>query len=369
MRVAAFPKLSDMSSNPYWRLLETNLETLGIQFETSHNSYWMARKWLWRHRNQVNVLHFHFVQPQYAGARRIVVVRRLAKFASDLALAKLLGYRIIWTMHDLMPMWPLEPVWLDRIGRYIIAGLADGVIVHCQEARRLLAQHFHRRRSVWVARHPAFVGAYPAYLSRQAARDRLEIDPDVRMMLFVGGIHPAKGLETLVQAFGQLADDNLVLWIVGKVWPPESYAQELRTLATRDRRVRLVESFVPDDEMQLYVKAADVVVLPFARGLTSGSTVLAMSFGRPVIAPAMGCLPETVVPGAGFLYQPGDVNSLHEALVRCLAADLEEMGRQALVEVQQHTWQVMAMQTLRAYGLSEQEILRHAQWPSTEANR
>jgi len=54
---------------------------------------------------------------------------------------------------------------------------------------------------------------------------------------------------------------------------------------------------------------ADAVVLPFRDILTSGSAILALSHGRPVIAPALGCLPGTLPSDATFLYDadaPGD---------------------------------------------------------------
>ena len=77
----------------------------------------------------------------------------------------------------------------------------------------------------------------------------------------------------------------------------------LAAAAAADRRIRLPLRFVPDDELQVWLRAADVVVLPFRDILTSGSAILALSFGRPVVAPALGCLPETV-PTAGVLYDP-----------------------------------------------------------------
>ena len=47
--------------------------------------------------------------------------------------------------------------------------------------------------------------------------------------------------------------------------------------------------YIPDAELQVWLRAADVVVLPFRDILTSGSAILALSFGRAVVAPALGC--------------------------------------------------------------------------------
>ena len=59
---------------------------------------------------------------------------------------------------------------------------------------------------------------------------------------------------------------------------------------------------VPDDRMQVYLRAADAVVLPYRDVLTSGSAILAMTFGQPVIAPAIGCLPESLGSEGTILY-------------------------------------------------------------------
>ena len=64
--------------------------------------------------------------------------------------------------------------------------------------------------------------------------------------------------------------------------------------------------FVPDDELQVYLRAADVVATPFLEILTSGSVLLAMSFERAVIAPRRGCVAETVGDDGGILYDADD---------------------------------------------------------------
>jgi hypothetical protein len=109
MNVAWFPKSADLPGNPYWSRLQVELEALGAEFETSHASYWVGRRWLLTNRRRVQVLHFHFIQPQYVGADDRASYRRLLKFANNLLLARFFGYQIVWTMHDFMPTWPIEP--------------------------------------------------------------------------------------------------------------------------------------------------------------------------------------------------------------------------------------------------------------------
>ena len=66
--------------------------------------------------------------------------------------------------------------------------------------------------------------------------------------------------------------------------------------------------------MQMYLRAADAVVLPYKDVLTSGSAILAMTFGQPVIAPAIGCLPESLGAEGTILYDPSTPDGLERAL-------------------------------------------------------
>ena len=350
MRVAWFPKTADLAGNPYWPRLQAELEALGVEFETSHASCWTARRWLLDHRKSVDVLHFHFVQPQYMGSDERASLQRLLKFTSDLLLARLLGYRIVWTVHDLMPTWPKEPRWVERLARYVIAWLAHDVIVHCQEARRLLRSYFGRTWRVWVLPLPSYADVHPNDVSAAEARQRLQIDSDRFVIAFLGGIRPNKGLEDLIAAFARLPDPQAVLLIAGRPWPPEEYVQHIQHLTRADRRIVFNPHEVRDEEMQVYLNAADIVAFPFKQVLTSSSVILAMSFGRPVIVPRLGCLPELVGDDAGFVYAAGSAGELSAAIKSASTADLVAMGAAVRQRAKAHTWRDLAACTMKTYS-------------------
>jgi glycosyltransferase involved in cell wall biosynthesis len=350
MRVAWFPKATDLAGNPYWPHLQGELEALGVEFETSQASTWTARRWLLEHRHVVDVLHFHFIQPQYMGPGERASLRRLLKFTSDLLLARLLGYRIVWTLHDLMPTWPKEPAWVERLARYIIAWLAHDVLVHCQEARRLLRQAFRRSWRVHVLPLPSYADVHPNHVARAKARAQLSLPQDCRVIGFVGGIRPNKGLEDLVAAFVQADVPDAWLLIAGRPWPPQSYVEQVRQQAVAHPRIVLAAREIPDQAMQLYLNAADVLAFPFRQVLTSSSAILAMSFGRPLIVPRLGCLPELVGSDAGFVYDTGDIGGLASVIEQASHADLDTMGAIAKRRADASTWQDLAMGTLAAYG-------------------
>lgn len=348
MRVAWFPKTSDLAGNPYWHCLQSELEALGIEFETTHAGYWMTRRWLLANRTSVDVLHFHFIQPQYAVAER-ASFRRLMKFVSYLLVARLLGYRIVWTVHDLTPTWPKEPAWVERLARYSIAWLAHDVIVHCQKARCLVRRNFRRWWRVHVFPLPNYINAHPNNMSRSAARALLGLPTDRRVIGFIGGIRPNKGLEDLIDAFELAKTDHTLLLIAGRPWQPESYVEDLQQLADANPRILLDVREIPDEEMQLYLNAADVLAFPFRHVLTSSSVILAMSFARPVIAPRLGCLPELVGKDAGYIYEPGDVGGLAMIIEQTAGDDLVTMGVFASQRVSGYTWGDLAAATAQVY--------------------
>lgn len=350
MRVAWFPKTADLASNPYWPRLQDELESLGVEFETSHNNEWMQRRWLLEKRGNVKVLHFHFIQPlYYTGPELRASPRRLYKFTIDLILARLLGYRIVWTVHDLLPTWPIEPRWVERLARYVIALLAHDVIVHCEEARRLVRHSFRRSRRVWVLPLPSYADAHPNEISQTQARTHLGIPQDRFVLGFVGGIRPNKGLEDLIAAFRRVKLANAVLLLAGRPWPPQAYVNEVRRLSEEDPNIILRVEDISDEDMQIYLNAVDVMAFPFKQVLTSSSTLLAMSFGRAVIVPRLGCLPEMVQPDAGFVYAPNDVDDLAAAIEKAIAADLSAIGTTAAWRAGAHTWRDLAFGTLGVY--------------------
>lgn len=350
MRVAWFPKTADLAGNPYWPCLQQELEGLGVEFESSHNSYWTQRRWLLEHRRSVQALHFHFIQPHYAGAGARASARRLGKFTSDLLLARTLGYKIVWTVHDLLPTWPLRPAWVEYAARLVMARLADQVIVHCAKAARLVREKFLRRSRMSVLPHPSFAEQYPNTITRAEARQRLGFTDGQFVVGFFGGIRPNKGIEQLIGAFGRLEREDAALLIAGRPWPPAEYVREICQQAARDARVHVEAREIANDEVQVVLKAADVLAFPFNQILTSSSVMLAMSFGCPVIVPRLGCLPELVTPEVGFVYEAGDVGGMAAALQQAATADLSALGAAAQARAGQYTWHGMALGTLHAYG-------------------
>jgi glycosyltransferase involved in cell wall biosynthesis len=161
-------------------------------------------------------------------------------------------------------------------------------------------------------------------------------------------VRPYKGVVELAEAFARVHEPAARLLIAGRALD-DAYESRLRGLATGDPRVRLALGFVPDDELQIYLRAADVVAAPFLEILTSGSVLLAMSYERAVIAPRRGCVAETLDDAGGLLYDPADPAGLEGALRAAMTADLDAMGRHNAASLDRFAWPRIAAATRDVY--------------------
>ncbi len=333
--------------NPYGPLLAHDLAKLDIHLELG--DYEFRREWLNDARNDFSVLHLNWLHWFYREDTLEKSVSRLNRFADNLHFARDLGYRIVWTMHNRYPHERPFPD-LDHLARLIVGRLADGVIAHCNYGAGLARKLFYRTEHLHVIPHGHYIDIFPNEIPRETARQKLELPGDAFVYLFFGNARVYKGIEKLIDAYRECADADTRLAIMTRKAFDGSYADRLIALAEDDERIRVfTHSFFPNEDFQIYLNAADVVVLPFSQVLTSGSAIAALSFGKPVIVPALGCLPELVDDSMGILYDPNDSGALSKAMLDVRRRDLGRAGRAAFARAKSLDWQRIASRVAEVY--------------------
>ena len=172
---------------------------------------------------------------------------------------------------------------------------------------------------------------------------------------FFGNIKAYKGIFDLIDAFKRLKEGRVRLLLVGKA--ENIYIEKrLRKIAEKDKRISLCLGFIPKDEIQIYINCMDVVVLPFKKVLTSGSVLLSMSYGKPVIAPVIGCIGEILESNNNFLYEPNNLKSLISAMNMSLtaiakkaASEVKKIGKQNFQLALKADWAISARMTAEVY--------------------
>jgi len=257
----------------------------------------------------------------------------------------------VWTVHNIMEHERRFPQ-LELFFHRLLFRFYDKVIVHCTYAQAAIIEAYRVPDYLIEKIHVIPIGeygtSYDNQISRGNARERLEIDNGKTVFLFFGYLRTYKGILHLIETFKNIKNERIELVVAGK--PANSEIQEiLLEVCREDPRIVTFLGYVPEDDVQIYMNAADFVVLPFMDILTSASCMLAMSFGRAIIAPRMGCIPEYLDSKGGILYDPEGDGALSRALQGSLSANFTEMDLHNLQKVQSFDWKSIGELTCQVY--------------------
>ena len=289
------------------------------------------------------LIHLHWVYGfSFPYGYMVPVLQRLAQawFTVWLSTVRVLGMRLVWTAHNVLPR---PAVFADDVrARRQLVGACDLVLAHSDAALAELATLGIVPRKSAVIPHGPFA---PSLSARELRTPGTGAGP--RRLLFFGKVMAYKGVEDLLAAFAAIpAEVPVHLTIAGHCADP-ALRSALRTLASHcGERVSLQLERVPDQEVTRLLADADAVVLPFKQITTSGSAVLALCHGRPLVLPDRAALPD--IPPEAVVRHDGTVPGLTAALVRVARADariLAAMSAAARTYPSKISWKEIAETT------------------------
>lgn len=260
--------------------------------------------------------------------------------------SKKLRYKIVWTIHNILPherrKGDVEMVrWLYKNADYKFIHYK----INLENLKKILNVE---PENIEVIYHPIF-DLYPKEISKEKARKKLGIPMNKKVLLCFGMIRKYKGMELFADAIEKLGNDYIGI-VAGKR-KSEEVASYLKKKERELKNLIVVDEFIPDEDVQIYFNACDVVVLPYTSITTSGAALLAYYFAKPVITTDLGGLPEIVINGKnGLLVQPNDTDALVEAIKKIFNMDYENMGKEAYkMAKEKFTWERLAEQTIKVY--------------------
>jgi glycosyltransferase involved in cell wall biosynthesis len=328
--ILAFP----WNPNPYQRLLYGEMEKLGARvmyagrLTPSHtlNVILLPLELLVRRLWGARVVHLHWVFGfALIGADRLPALRALAQvwFLLWLWTIRALRMRLIWTAHNVLPH---DRVFANDIAaRVALVRWSDLVVTHGEHVVPQLASLGAVPRRSTVIRHGPFLPTQSALPLRVPGSG-----DGPRHLLFFGRVHVQKGIGDLLDAFLGLPDGaDCHLTIAGECRDPALRCRLETAAGERPGQVTPLLRRVPEDEVTALLSSADVVVLPFRQVTTSGSAILALCHGRPVIVPELDSLRD--LPERAAIRYDGSVESLRTALIRVATIDTETLAAMSAV--------------------------------------
>jgi glycosyltransferase involved in cell wall biosynthesis len=214
------------------------------------------------------------------------------------------------------------------------------------------ANSFRKNLNLGYCPHPIFDN-YGEKLSFEEAKQKLKLDTNTRYLLFFGFIRDYKGLDLLIEAF---ADDRLrkfpvKLLVAGEYYSsPEPYLQLIRENKL-EKHIELRTDFIPDDKVNLYFSAADMIVQPYKSATQSGVTQIGYHFSKPMLVTNVGGLSEIISDGKiGYVVEP-DIASIADALVDFFANDRRvDFEVNMIEEKKKFSWTNMVNTFLTVYN-------------------
>jgi beta-1,4-mannosyltransferase len=242
-----------------------------------------------RLKNENSLLHYHWLEFQDLKSLMGIIWK-----IKIIILYKLLGGKIIWTIHNRHP----------HRGKFLKANLmlqkfmskrADRLNVHCSYAVELMSKQLEiDKKKFFVTPHPKFPAEiFPkekslAYLN---VNFNIDLKIDDQIFLMFGNIIEYKGIDSVIKIFSQMPEKKLI--IAGGVKKgSEAYYKALISLAENKNNIFIVNKKLTDAEIPYFFNSADYVIFNFKHILTSGGVVMALNYEKKIIAPHKGCLKE-----------------------------------------------------------------------------
>jgi glycosyltransferase involved in cell wall biosynthesis len=162
----------------------------------------------------------------------------------------------------------------------------------------------------------AYLPAYTLKSSGKSIKEELKLRDNT--LIFFGYVRPYKGLRHLLKALPLILKKvDIDLLIVGEFWEDKKMYLKIIDELGISKHVKIVDKYVPNEDIGRYFAAADVAVLPYESGTQSAVVQVAYAHDTPIISTKVGGLAETVFDGkTGYLVEPCNEQALANAIIK-----------------------------------------------------
>lgn len=256
-------------------------------------------------------------------------------------LVKSRGTRILGIVHNALPH---EQRPGDRgLSRFFL-NACEGFVVMSEQVERDI-EGLGLKNDIVRTGHPVY-DHFSAPIGRNEARHRLGFANEARILLFFGFIRPYKGLHVLLESMAAVRErlPGVQLIVAGECYEKMARYQEIIQRHRLAEHIQLHTDYIPNEDVNVYFEAADLVVQPYLSATQSGVAQIAFHFERPLVVTDVGGLAETVPDGvAGLVVPPDDPDAIADAIVRFFEENLsEKLTRGVRAEKRKYSWERLA---------------------------
>ena len=317
-------KIYFVVKEPSERTVNHYVESLGMALQKQGCEVVYGRQRLWTAEVQeCDIVHFQW--PEFIF--RPCTESDVARMTNRLECLRAHGIRIFCTCHNLKPHSRKD----DTIRQLydVLYNHADTIVHLGQYSCELLRTQYPNARHV-VMPHHIYNNVLTFAVSQQEARQRLHLPQDKKIILCFGKFRNNQErnfvLNLKIQCnhsplFGRGAGGEALFLMPGfyretlHTWNPKKFVNRLyHTLRYKLMGIHFSNEVIPDDLMQCYYCAADVVLIQRLDILNSGNLPMAFAAGRVVVGPDVGNVGQILRETGNFTFDPQQAESAVEAL-------------------------------------------------------
>lgn len=241
-------------------------------------------------------------------------------------------------------VFPHERFPLDRFLTKMTLKRGNSFIVHSKsDGKDLLT--IKSDAKVKQNPHPTYNAFKIRNLDKAKARKELGEREDTKLLLFFGFVREYKGLKHLLKAMPQVKEklENVKLMVVGSFSNDKAEYMQLISDMQIESCVEVIDGYTPDNEVEKYFAACDVVVLPYESATQSGIVQIAFGFEKPVIVTNVGGLPDVVTDGkTGYVVESRSPDAIAAAIIDFFKLNrTEEFAEEVKREADKFSWDRM----------------------------
>ncbi|MEP7702676.1 glycosyltransferase [Paraglaciecola sp. 25GB23A] len=279
--------------------------------------------WFRQHLRREDIVHIHWPSFAYNTTKSTLpAIISFLKFFVILIVIRLSGAKIWWTAHNLLPHDRNFISSFDILARHLIIFFSKRIFVHGSFARKQLETRFpsSRHKNIEIP-HGNWINYYGSVSEKNFAKDALSLPKDKFVLLVFGQLRAYKNIHVLIELLKGNQNKDLYLLIAGQ-FKDDDYQREISDLLKSEpSNIRLDAKFIPNEEVPMYLAASDIMIMPYTEILTSGTAMLAISYGCPIMSIEAGFLRDVITPETGVFISDITDTEIEKAISKAQATN------------------------------------------------
>ena len=272
-----------------------------------------------------DIVHFQWPEFVFGNQKKEFSDNDITRMSHRLIQLKEKGIKIFVQVHNLKPHTKNDK---NILRLYELLYLQADVIVHMGRYSCELLQYQYPNAQHVVIPHHIYDDVYNFNISQEEARQRLHLPADKKIILSFGKFRNDKERNFVLKLrdLSPLTSHLSPLFLMPgfyretlHTWNPKKFITRLfHTINYRLKGIKFSNEVIPDDLMQCYFCAADVVLIQRLDILNSGNLPMAFHAGKVVVGPDVGNVGQILRETGNFTFDPHDIRSAVSALQKAL---------------------------------------------------